>query len=116
MGRSFLRGLPSIVLVSCPLSLPASSDSAAVSGGEGEARATTTSIFTVGVSYPFSQETIILFSINEAFPDLETGCCCGVFLFGARALKYNKNYDRQAAHTKPHREVGGFTQKSSIFY
>ena len=60
VGRSFLRGLPSIVLVSCPLSLPASSDSAAVSGGEGEARATTTSIFTVGVSYPFSQEIIIL--------------------------------------------------------
>ena len=60
------------------------------------------------MSFPHSKMVIFL--------DLETGCCCGDFLLGARALKYNKNCGRQAARTKPSRQVGGFTQKSSIFY
>ena len=79
-------------------------------------RATIASIFTVGVSYPFPQEKIILSCINEALPDLETGCCCGHFLKCICALKYNKHYGRQAARTKRPRQVGGLTQKSAIFY
>ena len=50
------------------------------------------------------------------FLDLETGCCCKHFLKCICALKYNKNYGRRAARTKPSRQVGGFTQKSSIFH
>ena len=50
------------------------------------------------------------------FPDLETGCCCDNFQKCICALKYNKNYGRQAACTKSPWQVEGFTQKSSIFY